>query len=112
MDPDPDPTPDPTHFFIDFKDAKKNIFFTFFSHKLAHRYKHLQSKKLNFWLKFGVKMLFCRHYFSPLNTFMRNGKDPDPDYWIRIREAQKHADPADQDPQHCFILILIPDLFT
>jgi hypothetical protein len=23
-------------------------------------------------------MLFCRHYFSPLNTFMRKGKDPDP----------------------------------
>ena len=23
-------------------------------------------------------MLFCQHYFSPLNTFMRNGKDPDP----------------------------------
>ncbi len=25
--PDPDPTPDPTTFIIDFKDAKKNIFF-------------------------------------------------------------------------------------
>jgi hypothetical protein len=24
-------------------------------------------------------MLFCRHYFSPPNTFMRKGKDPDPD---------------------------------
>jgi hypothetical protein len=24
------------------------------------------------------------------------------DLWIRIREAQKHADPADPDPQHCF----------
>ncbi len=23
-------------------------------------------------------MLFFRHYFSPLNTFMRKGKDPDP----------------------------------
>jgi hypothetical protein len=23
-------------------------------------------------------MLFCRQYFSPLNTFMRKGKDPDP----------------------------------
>ncbi len=33
---------------------------------------------------------------------MRKGKDPDPhsDEWIRIwiREAQKHADPADPDP--------------
>ncbi len=32
--PDPDPTPDPTSFFIEFKDAKKLIFFTFFSHNL------------------------------------------------------------------------------
>jgi hypothetical protein len=38
---------------------------------------------------------------------MRKGKDPDrirtADYWIRIREAQKHADPdpvPDPDPQH------------
>ncbi len=23
------------------------------------------------------------------------------DQWIRIREAQKHMDPTDQDPQHC-----------
>jgi hypothetical protein len=29
-DPDPDPTPDPIPFFIDFKDAKKFIFFIFF----------------------------------------------------------------------------------
>jgi hypothetical protein len=29
-------------------------------------------------LKF-VKILFCRHYFSLLNIFMRKGKDPEPD---------------------------------
>jgi hypothetical protein len=23
-------------------------------------------------------MLFCKQYFSPLNNFMRKGKDPDP----------------------------------
>jgi hypothetical protein len=28
MDPDPNPTPDPTPFFRDFKDGKKNYFFT------------------------------------------------------------------------------------
>jgi hypothetical protein len=28
--PDPDPTPDPTPFFIDFKDADKNIIFSYF----------------------------------------------------------------------------------
>ncbi len=36
-------------------------------------------KKLNFLLTFCVKILFCRHYFSPLNTSMRKGKDPEPD---------------------------------
>jgi hypothetical protein len=30
------------------------------------------------WLKF----LFFKHYFSPLNTFMRKGKDPDPDPYL------------------------------
>jgi hypothetical protein len=44
-------------------------------------------------LKFFVKILYCRHYFSPLNTFMRKGKDPDPYY-------------ADPDPQHWNILAL------
>jgi hypothetical protein len=43
--------PDPTPFFIDFKDAKKVC----------------------------VNILFCKHYFDPLNTFMRQGKDPEPD---------------------------------
>ena len=53
-------------------------------------------------------MLFCRHYFSPLSTFLRKGEDPEPEpdpdsyLWLMdqiwIREAQKHADPADADP--------------
>jgi hypothetical protein len=70
-DPDPDPnsTPDPTPFFIDFKDAKKIYF-------------HLQSKKLNIFLKFCVNMIFCRHYINPLNTFMRKGKDPEPNPYL------------------------------
>jgi hypothetical protein len=50
---DPEPTPDPTPFFIDFKDAKKIFFSSYF-------------------------VLICRHYISPLNTFVRKGKDPDP----------------------------------
>jgi hypothetical protein len=51
-------------------------------------------------------MLFCRHYFNPLNPFMRKEKDPEPDtdphLWLMDpdREAQKHTDPADPDPQH------------
>jgi hypothetical protein len=75
--PDPDAIPDPTPFFIDFKDAQ-----TFFSHFFlitCPQLHHLQSRKLNFLLKCCVKMLFCRHYFSPLNTFMTKGKDPEPD---------------------------------
>jgi hypothetical protein len=65
---------------------------------------YLQSLKFKFLLKFCVKILFYKHYFSPFNAFMRKGKDPDPsfDEWIRIREAQKHAGPdLVPDPQHC-----------
>ncbi len=29
-------------------------------------------------LKFCVKFLFCNHYFSPLNKFVRKSKDPEP----------------------------------
>jgi hypothetical protein len=36
-------------------------------------------------LKFCVQILFCKHYVSLVNTFMKEGKDPDP---IRIRETQ------------------------
>ncbi len=39
---------------------------------------------------FCFKILFCKHYFSALNNFMRKGKDPEP-------EAHKHTDP-DTDP--------------
>ncbi len=74
MDPDQDPTPDPTPFFIEFKDAKK-----FFFHFLFFLIICPQVKKFNFLLKFCVRMLFCRHYFSQLNTFMMKGKDPEPD---------------------------------
>jgi hypothetical protein len=56
-----------------FKDGK-NIFFDI-TFPQAH---NLQTKKLIFLLKFCVKILFCRHYFSPLNTFMRKRKDSDP----------------------------------
>ncbi len=50
--------------------------------------------KISFLLKFCVKILFCKHYFSPLNTFMRKGKDPDPesDLWL--------TDPDPGGPKH------------
>jgi hypothetical protein len=79
MDPDPDPTPDLTPFFIEFHDAKKNIFVSYFFLITCPQAHHLQSKKFNFCLKFCVTILFGRHCFSPLNTFMRKGKDPEPD---------------------------------
>jgi hypothetical protein len=45
-------------------------------------------------------MLFCRHYFSPLNTLMSKEKDPDPQLFLMDPDpgGPKHADP---DPQHC-----------
>ncbi len=97
---DPDPTPDPTPFFIDFKDAKRKSYFFLITCPQAH---HLQSKKFNFLLTCSLKMLFCRHYFSPLNTFMRKGKDPEPDpcIWIMDPEGPKTCGP-NPDPQHCW----------
>ncbi len=46
------------------------------------------------------KILFCKHYFSPLNTFMRKGKDPNPYLWLTYPDpgSQKLSDP---EPQHC-----------
>jgi hypothetical protein len=45
-------------------------------------FKSFQFKKFDFLLKFCVKILFGKHYFSPLNTFVRKGKDPDPGLWL------------------------------
>ncbi len=73
-----DQDPDPTQFFIDFKDVKK-YFLSYFFLITCPQAHHLQSKKFTFLVKFCIKILFCRHYFSPLNTFIRKGKDPEPD---------------------------------
>ncbi len=44
-----------------------------------------------------LQKLFCRHYFSPLNTFMRIGKDPEPEpdlhLWL--------MDPDPEGPKTC-----------
>ncbi len=76
MDPDSDsdPTPAPIPFFIDFKDAKKKIS-KFFSSNLPTEISSSVQKIKIFAKKFCVKILVFRHYFSPLNTFMRKGKD-------------------------------------
>ena len=41
---DPDPVPDPTSFFIDFKDATKNIFVSYFFLITCQQAHHVQSK--------------------------------------------------------------------
>jgi len=59
---------------------------------------NLQSEKFIFLLKFRVKILFCKYYFSPFNTFMRKGKDlePDPDLYLWLMDldpgGHKHPD--------------------
>jgi hypothetical protein len=41
--------------------------------------------------------LFCKHYFTPLNTFMRKGKDPYQHLWLLdLDPSQKHADHAEK----------------
>jgi hypothetical protein len=76
LNPDPDPTPDPTPFFSGFNDDKK-LFFSFFLLELTGTLSSVL--KFNFLLTFFVKILFCKHYFSLLSTFMRvEGPEPDP----------------------------------
>ncbi len=58
---------------------QKKIFFSTFFLITCPQAHHLQSEKFNFLLEFCVKILFSRNNFSQLNTFMRKGKDPEPD---------------------------------
>ncbi len=37
---------------------------------------------------FCVKILLCKHYFSPLNTFVRKGLDPDPQHWNYTQQVR------------------------
>ncbi len=55
--------PDPTPFFWDLKDAKKNSYSFSIAYPQAH---YLLFGKFNLLLKFYVKTLFCKHYFSLL----------------------------------------------
>jgi hypothetical protein len=83
LDPDPhlcltdlSPTRDPTPFFSYFKDAKKNVHTFLITYPEAH---YLQSLIYCLKDKFIFKILFCKHYFNSLNTFLRKEEDPDPD---------------------------------
>ncbi len=84
----------------------KNIFFHIFFLWLAHRHIiFIQSKKFNFLRKCCVKILFCRHYFRPLNTFLRIGKATDPHLWLMDPGGQKHAEPENPDPVEAHLVI-------
>ncbi len=78
------------HCFV-FKESKKEIFFIFF-YNLP-----IQSKTLNFLLKFCLKILFCRQYFSPLITCMWIGKDPEQDPYLWIMDPN----PDSGGPKTC-----------
>jgi len=75
--------------FSDFYDARK--IFYFFLHIFSYNLPTgtLSSvSKIKFFAKIFVKILFCTHYFSPLNTFMSSVADPgclsqipDPDFY-------------------------------
>ncbi len=63
MDTDPDPTLDPTPDPTPFSDDYRHIIF-------------------------NLESLFCKHYFSLHNTFMRKGKDtvPEPDQYLWLMD--------------------------
>jgi hypothetical protein len=64
---------------------KNNFLYFLITYPQAH---YLQSKSFYFLLKIlGKKIVFCKHCFSLLSTFMRKGKDPEPD----------------PDPYHCLM---------
>jgi hypothetical protein len=67
---------------------KKILSYFFITYPQAH---HLQSKKFICLLKFCVKILFCRHYFSPLNTFKRK---------VRIRSVPRTNGSGSGAPKH------------
>ncbi len=69
-----DPDLDLTLFFIDFKDANK--FFLSYFCLISTSSSVL---KCIFLLKFCLKILFCKHYFSLHDIFMKKVKDPEPD---------------------------------
>ncbi len=59
-------------------------------------------------LKFCIKILFCKHYLSPLNTFMRKGKDPDP-YLLLMDPDPVGPKYADPDPNAGVLLPRVKD---
>ncbi len=84
--------------------------FTFFL-KTCPQVHHLQSKKLNV-LKFCVKLICCRHYFSP-NTFIRRGKDQETyeKYTLQSKEEQRSINWRILIVLYCRILTVVYFLY-
>jgi hypothetical protein len=59
--------------------------------------------KIRLLARIYLKILFCNHYFSPLNTIMRKGKNPDPYLWQRDPDADSGG------PKHNEILKQVED---
>ncbi len=78
--------------FLQWLKMQKKIFHIFFL-QLTRRHFIFSLKKFFLLLKFCVQILFCNHYFGPLNTFMWKGKDPDPYLWL--------IEPDQGDPKTC-----------
>ncbi len=78
-------------FFSDFKDAKKNFFSYFFLVTNPHRHIIFSLKIFYFLQKCCVKILYWKHYFILLNTFLRKGKDPEQDLclWLMYTDGPK-----------------------
>ncbi len=74
------------HWFKFLRMQKGKISFHIFLLITCQQAHHIQSKKFNFLLKFYVKILLCRHYFSPLNTSTKKGKDPEPDPYLWLMD--------------------------
>ncbi len=112
MDTDPDPTPYPTPFFSDLKDAKK-LFFSYLFLITSPQAHYLQSlKNLFFATIFALKFYFASIMSVPSTPLWEKGRIwiriqsriRTSDLWIRIREAQKLADPdPERDPYICLI---------
>ncbi len=88
--------PDPTFFCsVTLRMQKKNNFSHIFFLELAHRHIIFSVKNKIFCKNFVLKSYFASIISEKARIRIRIRTS---DLWIRILEAQKHAD---QDPQHC-----------
>ncbi len=101
-----------TKTFSDLECEKNQFFHIFRCFNLINEFKRFKIVKICLMIKRKLLVRKFLYHFSPLNTFKGKGKDQDPHpppdplvtkkrISMRIREAQKHMDPTDPDPEHC-----------